>query len=424
MNVSILDFGAVGDGKTLCTESINKAIEHCSKTGGRVTVPAGTYLTGTVWLGSGVELHLEQGAVILGSPDFADYCADDAYPQNFGVADEEWTGGHLLVAVGCHDVAITGLGTIDGNSESFFGKASVKHEPWTAYGWREGFRRTKRPGQMINFVECERVRVENVTLQNSPSWCLFLYGSETVNIHGVRIFNLPYNANTDGIDIDSCRYVTVSDCIIDTGDDAIAVRNGAKRLTDKERVCEYINVSNCVLSACACMVRVGVGSGLIRRMRFSNITSKRSGVLISFCTEYGGKPLTPLDDINFDGISADDAGAVVRMNGDYGVSAKHLTVQNVRAHSRRGISITNAVPGAFADVTLRNIDIFLIDKPSEITDEIRKMRGDTIIEAWNVSDLTLDGVRLFADDELRAKWKNISSFTNCPNLEVRNCKFE
>ena len=134
MNVSILDFGAVGDGKTLCSDSINKAIEHCSKTGGRVTVPAGTYLTGTVWLKSGVELHLEQGAVILGSPDFADYCEDDAYPQNFGVADEEWTGGHLLVAVGCHDVAITGLGTIDGNSESFFGKASVKHEPWTAYG--------------------------------------------------------------------------------------------------------------------------------------------------------------------------------------------------------------------------------------------------------------------------------------------------
>ena len=122
MNTSILDFGARGDGVTLCTAQICAAINACAESGGgRVTVPAGVYVTGTVVLRDHVELHLEQGAVLKGSTDMEDYNALDAYAQNFSSpVHEKWLGKHLILAVECTDVALTGGGTVDGSGDAFF----------------------------------------------------------------------------------------------------------------------------------------------------------------------------------------------------------------------------------------------------------------------------------------------------------------
>ena len=112
MNTNILDFGAMGDGVTPCTGKIQAAIDACAASGGgRVTVPAGTYLTGTLWLRSHVELHLGHGSVLKGSTELDDYNALDAYEQNFSCQNpEEWVGKHLVLAVECEDVALTGSG--------------------------------------------------------------------------------------------------------------------------------------------------------------------------------------------------------------------------------------------------------------------------------------------------------------------------
>jgi polygalacturonase len=171
-----------------------------------------------------------------------DYNSIDAYEQNFSVLSEQWVGKHLILAIECKNVALTGTGTIDGSADAFMGDLEFK----SVHTWRKGIRFAKdkeklRPGQLICFVECERVLVENITLTNYPCWGCFLHGSEYVTVRGVKVFNPDTYANTDGIDIDSCRFVTVSDCNIHTGDDGITVRGATKRLKKKRSLPLYFN---------------------------------------------------------------------------------------------------------------------------------------------------------------------------------------
>jgi len=271
MNTNILEYGAQSE-MTTCTTAIQAAIDACASTGGgRVTIPAGTYISGTIWLRSHVELHLEHGANLIASTNREDYNALDAYPQNYSWPPEEWIGQHLILAVEVEDVAITGTGVIDGRGDFFFGDIC---DYGTAY-WMHGVALAKdkeklRPGQLICFVESKNITVRDVTIQNTPCWACFFHGCEVVTVYGVKVFNPPHFANTDGIDIDACRYVTVSDCIIHTGDDAIAIRCEASRLQNTEICTEYVTITNCIISTCACAIRVGVGVGVIKHVRISS----------------------------------------------------------------------------------------------------------------------------------------------------------
>lgn len=154
---NVQSYGAVADGKTLCTAAIQSAIDACAAAGGgRVTVPAGTYKTGTLWLLSGVELHLELGAELLASENFDDYNDIDAYEQNdTSPIHEQWVGKNLIVAHEVENVAITDLGTVNGNCHAF-----VDYVPMSPrFTWRSGTSICKdpenlRPGQLIVFIEC------------------------------------------------------------------------------------------------------------------------------------------------------------------------------------------------------------------------------------------------------------------------------
>ena len=175
MDTNILDFGAVPGKTELCTKAIQSAIELCAATGGgRVTIPEGEFLSGTIWLKSHVELHLKQGAWLIASDNQEDYNPEDAYVQNFGSASEEWKGQHFILAVEQEDVAITGSGILDGRGDAFFGD----ERKYGTTSWVQGYVTAKdkvklRPGQLICFIECTNVLVKNITLQNTPCWGLF-----------------------------------------------------------------------------------------------------------------------------------------------------------------------------------------------------------------------------------------------------------
>lgn len=425
MQYNILDFGAVSDGKTVNSAAVQSAIDSCSSAGGgAVIVPAGIFKIGTIWLKSRVELHLERGAVLLASENLEDYNADDAYPQNFSFPPEEWNFKHLILAIEVSQVSITGDGVIDGNCSAFF--AEPVH--WSDYQWRDGLALSKdkkllRPGQLISFIECNNIRIENITVRNSTCWVCHFYGCEYVTTKGIKIFNPPNAANTDGIDIDASRFVTVSDCIIDTGDDAIAIRSCPHRLKNKNMTCEYVTVNNCVLSSSSAVFRVGVGTDCIKHIKISNIVCKRGGTCIYMEPNHSSTSHTPLEDITFSNISAYNVAFPIHFLESGGTSARFITIENCRFSALAGIDITALTPGAVSDISLRNIDYILPENSVELNEKNLAERGNTLIRCKGIERLTLDNITLFPDPNELAKWNQIYEETNCRNIKIRNSSF-
>lgn len=229
---SITEFGAIGDGHTLCTANVQRAIDVvASSGGGTVLVPAGRYVIGTVELKSHVHLLLGPGAVLLASTD----------PAHYGEARA------MVLAQKAHDVSITGTGIIDGQSKSFMkGDLKYIYEP-----------KDFRP-RLVLLIDCRQVTIRDIVLQDSPQWTVHLSGCEDVLIHGIRILNDLKVPNCDGIDPDHCRNVRISDCYIEAADDCIVIKN-TKEYMDRGPT-ENIVVSNCTLKSTSAAVKIGTES--------------------------------------------------------------------------------------------------------------------------------------------------------------------
>ena len=222
--VDIHTHGAVGDGLTLNTCSIQSAIDVCTNAGGgTVFVPPGRWLTGRIRLQSNVVLHISAGATLVGSTDLADYGSEEA----------------LIHAKDAKNVAIEGMGTIDGQGASF--DIPDEHLPYGAWGGRP---------RVVFFQDCLRVRVSGVRLINSAFWTCHVLGCTDVVLTGISI-DSRVRLNNDGIDIDSCERVAVSNCIIKCGDDGIAFK------TNIERPCRDVTVTNCFIQTRWAGIRIG-----------------------------------------------------------------------------------------------------------------------------------------------------------------------
>jgi polygalacturonase len=258
-------YGAVGDGKADCSEAIRRAITACHDAGGgHVLVPAGVFSTGAIYLKSNVDLHLASGAVLLFSRDHRQYLP---------VVFTRWEGmecmnyAPFIYAFGEENLALTGEGTLDGNSDN-------EHWwPWkgrTEFGWREGIVNQEddrnalmafaekevpvkdrvfgeghylRP-QFIQPYRCKNILIEGITIKNSPMWEIHPVLSNNVTVRNVTIVS--HGPNNDGCDPESCRDVLIENCSFDTGDDCIAIKAG--RNQDGRRVgvpCENIVIRGC-----------------------------------------------------------------------------------------------------------------------------------------------------------------------------------
>ncbi len=264
---NVKDYGAVGDGSALDSAAIQRAIDD----GGMVYIPDGVYRIGTLYLKSNGGLHLAPGAVLVGSHERGDYNADDFCAQNQVFTSEDVTGAHLICAIEQENITIEGHGTIDGQGDFWMNESNTQ-PGWPNSEDRDYAANPERPGQMIFICECKNVHVTDVNIVNSPYWHLFFHGCDNVHVRGLSIRgDLPRWTN-DGIDIDCCSRVTVSDCVIEVGDDAITLRGHDAPLKNK-RVCEGVTITNCVLYAHRDYgIRIGVGDGLIRDCTISNVT--------------------------------------------------------------------------------------------------------------------------------------------------------
>ncbi len=429
---AITDFGAKGDGTTLNTTAIQKALDLCgSQGGGRVVVPPGCFVTGTIWLRDHVELHLEAGAVLLASPNLCDYNAQDAYPQNFVASNrtyEDWTGAHLILGIEVRDVSVTGPGTIDGNAASFYGEPV----PFKAasFIWRDGLATARdkasgRPGQMIVFCESRDIRLRDLTLRNATCWTCLFHGCEDIFVRGVKVSNASTACNTDGIDIDSCRNVMVSDCLIDTGDDAITLRGSRRTLKDKTRICEHVVITNCVLGSSSSAFRIGVGEGEIRRALISNIVIRRAGVGIHFNPAFSRKRKgAAIWDVCFRDVMMRDVAYPLKISGGHdeatNARVENIIVDGLHAEAFAPISIVGNARRNVRNVSLRNLEITVVPNPVRL-DKIKDY-PDALFGIARAGEVELDRVRVrWATRD--PGWKRVLHVEDVVNLDIaENCR--
>lgn len=234
-DVNILSFGAIPDGKTLSTESIQKAIDECTVSGGgTVIVPPGIFLTNSIFLKDNVNLHIQKGAIILGNAD-----------------SQTFKGKAVVCADKIQNAAITGLGIIDGQGfKKYYPTSGPRH-------------------YNILLFRSKNITVKDVTLRNSSSWVFRIHESDGVIVQGVRIYSFS-NENNDGIDIEG-KNITISDCIIDCDDDALCLKSDNRNF-----LVENIAISNCVIASNCNAIKFGTSSyGGFKNITINNCAIRR-----------------------------------------------------------------------------------------------------------------------------------------------------
>lgn len=323
-SVSITDFGAVADAKTLNTEAINNAIDDVSsKGGGKVVIPAGLWLTGPIELKSNVNLYAEKNASVIFTDDF------NAYP----IIKTSFEGLETrrcqspISARDAENIAITGSGVFDGLGDSW---RPVKKSKMTASQWKtllasggvvendiwyptegslkgakacrefnnpEGVETDEEWNEirpwlrpvLLNIVKSKRVLLEGVTFKNSPSWCLHPLSCEHITIRNVKVFNPWYSQNGDALDLESCNYALIVDNVFDAGDDAICIKSGKDEDGRKRgEPCQNVIVkNNVVLHGHGGFVVGSEMSGGVRNIYVSDCTFLGTDVGLRFKSTRG-----------------------------------------------------------------------------------------------------------------------------------------
>src|SRR5688572_6038598 len=356
-DVSVKEAGATGDGKTPDTAAMQKAIDEAATSGGgNVSVPPGKYLCGTIVLKDNITLHLEEGAEILGTTDLSQYKNLDPFKDGLG-AD---VGTAFVVAVDAKNVTIEGKGTFNGNGKAVADAKSFKGEGW-------GFR-----PMLLRLVRCSNVAIRDVTFRDSASWTTNYFQCKGVKIENVKIDShvAPHN---DGINIDASEDFTITNCDVDSGDDALVLKSTSGKL------CRNITATGCKLKSRQGAIKLGTESfGGFEKIRISNcqIRDTRNGGIKILCVDGGSLTDVIVSDVTMENVRTPifvRRGARLKTfrEGETKKTTagalKNMVIRNVKAKSAdethlkppSGIFITGITNYPIEDLTLENIEIEL-----------------------------------------------------------------
>ncbi|MCQ2203902.1 MAG: glycoside hydrolase family 28 protein [Bacteroidales bacterium] len=261
LTVDLRDYGAKGDGVTLCTSAFEQAISFLNKKGGgHLIVPAGVWLTGPIALKNNIDLHVEMGAIVILSPDKSLAVKEGSERCNPGISASKRT-----------NIAITGHGIIDGNGKywrpvkkskvsdvewkefkALGGTETDGGKLWMPYNLKHFDNQTTNPkdeeairADLVRFTDCTNVLVKDVTIQNSPRFHLHPVRCSNVIIDNVTV-RCPWNAqNGDAIDLSNCRQALIVNSIVDAGDDGLCMKSGTAQKGVEDGPCEDILIQDC-----------------------------------------------------------------------------------------------------------------------------------------------------------------------------------
>ena len=361
----IRTYGAVSDGRTLCTEAFARAISACSRAGGGVVYcPPGDYLTGTVTLRDHVELRVERGARLLS--------ALEPVPEPGVSGDAQTTNraAYLIGGVGITDAALTGRGRIDGRAALRFWQIDPDRK-YRLFVDRYLPKR-HRPKGLVHFRDCTDIQLEGVTIEDPPCYAVWILGCDRVDIRRVVVDTDLFGPNADGLDIDCCRDVSIEGCIISAGDDAIALKSDISHL-GRDKPCENVTVSNCRIRTTSCGIRLGYeGDGEIRNCVFNNLVIYESligiSLMVTLCPHQGRganvRRGTPIRNIVFSDMVID---AVQALNfwqhkeepGEQEGRIDGVLLHHIIAQAKRGCYISGHDQNAIGSVTLDNFRLIL-----------------------------------------------------------------
>ena len=318
---SVLDFGAKNDGTTLNSRFIQAAIDTCANRGGGiVTFPAGSYLTGSIYVKKGVRLNIPSGVTILGSQNIADY--PEIYTRIAGT-EMNWPSA-IINVLNQDDVMITGGGTINGQGKVYWDNYAVMRVDYEARGLRWVVDQDcKRPRSLL-VSNSSNVTIKGLNFQQSGFWTLHLLYSSNCTVDGVIVRNNigGTGPSTDGIDVDSSTKILIQNCDIDCNDDAYCLKSG--RDADGLRInkpTEYVVIRKSTTRKGAAMFTLGSEtSGWIRNVLVDSLTgigTTRGFLMKSTMTRGGGAENIYIRNITMSSITGAAVEANVNWNTSY-----------------------------------------------------------------------------------------------------------
>jgi polygalacturonase len=463
---NIIDFGAKADGVSLNTESINKAIDVCSKQGGgTVLIPAGLWMSGPITLKSNVNLQLAENCLLRFSSDFNQY----------SLVQGNWEGHPAMrnqspiSAANAENIAITGSGIIDGGGDAW---RMMKKEKMTESQWRrliasggvlsadkktwypsEKSRKgseTKDAGLLQNgktlkdfeeikdffrpnllvFYQCRKILLEGVRFQNSPAWCLHPLLCEDLTIRNIAVKN-PWNAqNGDGIDIESCKNILLENSSFDVGDDGICIKSGRDEAGRKRnKPTENVLIRNCtVYHAHGGFVIGSEMSGGVRNIVVSDCTFIGTDIGLRFKTTRGRGGIVEkifIRNINMMNIVGD------AIFFDMYYMAKDpiaLAGDTTSLPEKKKLPVTDATP-QFRDFHIKNIvcngaanAIFIRGLPEM---KIQDIFLDSMVLKTKKGIACTDAAGIHFNDIklLSADTDPVAAFNQCSNIDVNHLRY-
>lgn len=365
---NVLQYGAKGDGTANDAFAIQHAIDDCAKNGGgTVVLPSGAgrvYLSDSIRLRAGVELHIQKGATLRATADIDGYIRPNKMINDPKTAliGNPVTGKPsfvFLYAFEAHGASITGGGVIDANGRAFVQRKDQYYVTGDFY---------PRP-TVIYFEKSDHITFRDITVKDAPFWTLHPAGCDDVLIDSIRILNHLDVANSDGIDPDHCKNVRIVGCHIECADDCICLKTSKGNA--EYGPCENIVISDCTLVSTSAAIKIGTeGVGDFRNILVQNCIISRSNRGLSIQIRDGGN----VENVSYSNIMIETrrfcpdwwgtAEPITITSFDRDENTKCGHIQNIRffnvtAKGENGVLIHGSRDNAIEDVTFENCQITL-----------------------------------------------------------------